>query len=191
MYNIGMDEKPLKNRPAAKGLLICLLTCMALLCASITQGGGAMSLKIESPDFRHGKEIPLRFSCDGHDISPQLVWSGAPEGTESFVLTLEDPDAPSGVFIHWVVYDLAPSLKGLEEGDRLKGAKQGKTSFGDAHYGGPCPPRGHGVHRYIFTLRALDIPSLGLPPGSGKSVVEDALKGHVLAEASITGTYKR
>ena len=150
-----------------------------------------MSFRIESQDFKDGKAIPQRFGCDGQDISPRLAWTGAPEGTESFVLTVEDTGAPMGVFVHWVVFDLPSSVQGLEEGDSLKGAKQGKTDFGRSGYGGPCPPRGHGVHRYIFTLSALDIPELDVAPGSKKGIVEKAMKGHVLAEARTTGTYQR
>jgi len=150
-----------------------------------------MSFTIESPDFKDGGAIPQRFSCDGLDVSPPLVWTGAPEGTKSFTLTVEDPDAPVGIFIHWVVYDIPSTTDRLEEGDRLKGAQQGKTDFGRASYGGPCPPVGHGTHRYIFTLRALDVAKLDVASGARKSAVEKAAKGHVLAEARITGTYQR
>ncbi|MFQ5737260.1 MAG: YbhB/YbcL family Raf kinase inhibitor-like protein [Thermodesulfobacteriota bacterium] len=155
-----------------------------------------MGFRIESPDFTEGGSIPERFSCDGEDISPQLAWDGAPEGTKSFVLTIEDPDAPMGTFVHWVVYDLPPSAHGLERGIGsgpigLDGTKGGRTGFGHERYGGPCPPRGHGRHRYFFTIRALDIPGLGLPDGAGKGLIEKAVKGHVLAEASIMGVYER
>lgn len=155
-----------------------------------------MSFRIESPDFKESGPIPQKFGCDGEDLSPRLVWAGAPEETKSFVLTVEDPDAPMGTWIHWVVYDLPSAKSGLEEGikgndARLEGAKQGKTSFGHSHYGGPCPPRGHGTHRYIFTIHALDIPELGVAPGSSKSTVEEAVKGHLLGKASTTGVYQR
>ena len=196
MYMMYMDKKSLETRPAMPRLLIEFLICMVLLCATAAQGGEIMSFRIESPDFKEGESIPQRFGCDGQDISPGLVWADPPEGTRSFVLTVEDPDAPMGVFVHWVIYDLPSSARGLEQGikgsdARLKGAKQGKTSFGQSHYGGPCPPRGHGTHRYIFTLRALDIPALDVAPGSKKGIVEKAMKGHVLAEARTTGTYQR
>ncbi len=155
-----------------------------------------MGFRIESPDFRDSESIPKKFSCDGEDISPGLVWADPPEGTKSFVLTVEDPDAPMGTFIHWVVYDIPASVRELKTGAGSKdtsfnGIREGRTDFGHAHYGGPCPPKGHGRHRYSFILRALDIPKLDLPPAPKKSVVDKAVKGHVLAEARVMGVYQR
>ncbi len=154
-----------------------------------------MNFVIKSPDFKEGETIPKRFTCEGTDISPQLAWEGVPEGTKSLVLTVEDPDAPMGTFIHWVVYDLPANVNGLARGagseESPAGAKQGMTGFGHARYGGPCPPKGHGRHRYYFTLRALDVAELDVPAGARKSVVDNALKPHMLGETHMMGVYER
>ncbi|MBI5827747.1 MAG: YbhB/YbcL family Raf kinase inhibitor-like protein [Deltaproteobacteria bacterium] len=155
-----------------------------------------MAFTIVSPDFRDSDAIPKRFSCDSENLSPEIQWDGAPPATRSFVLIVEDPDAPSGTFTHWVVYDVPPDLNKLPGGmgnsaDIKGGIKQGYTDFGRKGYGGPCPPRGHGVHRYNFILTALDIPGLGLADGAKKSEVERAMKGHVLGTTRMTGRYGR
>ena len=154
-----------------------------------------MGFRLRSQDFKEGEVIPKEFSCEGEGLSPQLVWENPPSGTKSFALTVEDPDAPMGTFVHWVVYDLPSNLQVLERGAGTKGTKdsvkQGLTDFGQAGYGGPCPPKGHGRHRYVFILRALDVPTLGVPNGARKSEVERAMKGHILAEAKIIGIYQR
>lgn len=151
---------------------------------------------VESNAFREGERIPDRHTCIGKDLSPELHWKDVPSGTKSFALIVEDPDAPVGTFIHWVVYDIPGGSKGLSEGitktSRLPdGTKQGITDFGRIGYWGPCPPRGHGRHRYYFILRALDVESLGIPEGARKGEVERAMKGHILGEARIMGTFSR
>lgn len=155
-----------------------------------------MAFNISSPDFRNGELIPKRFSCEGDDMSPELSWNDPPEGTKSYALIVEDPDAPAGTFIHWVVYDLPPEFHRLyrgmgNDGVPQDGIKQGSTDFGHTGYGGPCPPKGHGQHRYEFILRALDLKTLGLSEGAEKSEVERAMKGHILGETRITGLYRR
>lgn len=151
-----------------------------------------MSLKITTTDFKDGGVIPKKFTCDGEDLSPELQWEGAPQGTKSFVLVVEDPDAPSRTFVHWVLYDIPASSNKLPAGVKEGGTlKQGWTDFGQNAWGGPCPPKGHGPHRYFFILMAIDAPTLGLKPGATKEQVDKAVKGHVLAEAKIMGTYKR
>jgi len=155
-----------------------------------------MTFSILSPDFKDEDAVPRRFSCDGEDMSPAIQWDGAPQAVRSFVLIVEDPDAPSGTFTHWVVYDIPPALHNLSRGMGNSaisrgGIMQGYTDFGRKGYGGPCPPRGHGVHRYYFILTALDIPGLGLPDGAKKSEVERAMKGHILGTARMIGTYGR
>lgn len=151
-----------------------------------------MGLKITTIDFKDNGEIPEKFTCDGEDLSPELRWEGAPQGTKSFVLVVEDPDAPMGTFVHWVLYDIPASTNSLPAGMKASGTmKEGRTDFGKTSWGGPCPPRGHGTHRYFFILRALDAPAVGVKPGATKAQVEEAIKGHVLAEAKIMGTYKR
>ena len=153
-----------------------------------------MAMKIESPAFAGGAAIPSRFTCDGPDLSPALSWSGAPAGTKSFALICDDPDAPVGNWVHWVLFDLPPSTAGLPEGvakDReLKpGGLQGNNDFHRIGYGGPCPPPGR-PHRYYFKLYALDRP-LGLPAGASRQDVLKAAEGHILAEAQLMGKYGR
>ncbi len=174
-------------------VILFLITGFA---ASGVNGENAMAFGIKSPDFKEGERIPVKFTCEGTDLSPELVWEGEPAGTKSYTLIVEDPDAPMGTFIHWVVYDAPAHLRKMERGmgneTNLEGPlKQGVTSFGRAGYGGPCPPKGHGDHRYNFILRALDVDNLGVGVGAGKAEVEKAMKGHILGEASIMGTYSR
>lgn len=153
--------------------------------------------RIESPDFKEGGHIPRIYTCEGENLSPPLAWKGPPPGTKSYVLVLEDPDAPMGTFVHWVVFDLPPDLTGLYRGAGNNGAglengmKHDMTDFGQIGYGGPCPPKGHGMHRYSFVLKATDLASLGLDEGAKRSELERALKGHVLAETRITAVYQR
>lgn len=151
-----------------------------------------MAFKIKSPEFKEGDTIPKVFTCEGEDISPELEWEDAPAGTKSFSLIVEDPDAPMGTFIHWVVYDIPAGVNRFSRGMALKdGIKNGMTDFGKRGYGGPCPPKGHGTHRYFFILRALDLPALKLTDGARKPDVEKAMKGHILAETRIMGVYSR
>ncbi len=154
--------------------------------------GGDMGFSIKSADFKDGQRVPRRFTCEGEDISPELSWEGAPEGTESLALIVEDPDAPMGTFIHWVIYNLPPDLKGLRRGASGSGAiKEGVSSFGRIGYNGPCPPPGHGDHRYYFRLRALDVKELDVTKNANKGDVEEAMNGHILAETSLMGIYSR
>jgi len=148
---------------------------------------------IESPAFKNGERIPSKYTCDGDDISPEIKWKDAPKNTKSFTLISDDPDAPVGVYTHWVIFNMPPSQNGLKEGIETKptlqdGSIQGKTDFGRIGYGGPCPPSG--THRYRFHLYALDT-TLGLLPGSTKQQVLRAIQGHILAEAEIICLYSR
>lgn len=164
-----------------------------LLGFGIALGGKVM--KVESKAFNEGEVIPVRHTCDGSDISPEISWSGVPEGTKSFVLIMDDPDAPIGTFTHWVVYDIPAGVRELPEGlpksDRIDGIKQGINDFGYVGYGGPCPPKGHGYHRYFFKVYALDLETLDLPPRATRRQVEERIKGHVLGQGSTMGRYKR
>lgn len=165
-----------------------------VLTAHLGAGGSAMALELRSSAFETQATIPTKYTCDGSDISPPLSWNDPPEGTESFALICDDPDAPGGTWVHWVLYDLPPSARGLPEnvpGDKAlaDGTMQGKNSWGKVGYGGPCPPRGP-AHRYFFKLHALDV-KLHLPPGKTKRDVEKAVEGHILAGAELVGLYKR
>lgn len=151
---------------------------------------GTMSFTITSPAFAEGAAIPTIHTCDGADHSPALRWSGAPEGARGFALVVHDPDAPSGDFVHWALYDLPGNLQELPEEASGIGVA-GSNDFGKSGYGGPCPPRGHGRHRYVFTLSALDQEKSGLGPGARRGDLERAMQGHVLGEARLTGGYER
>ncbi|GAB6148061.1 YbhB/YbcL family Raf kinase inhibitor-like protein [Stetteria hydrogenophila] len=151
---------------------------------------------LESPAFGDGARIPSRYTCDGEDVSPPLRWSGAPGEARSFALIMYDPDAPVGTFIHWVIYDIPADASGLPEGvpakERLEGlGLQGVNDFSRVGYGGPCPPRGHGAHRYYFALHALRVETLGLPPRATADEVVEAIKPHVVGHAVLMGTYER
>ena len=153
-----------------------------------------MTLLLSSTAFKGGDKIPVKYTCDGQDISPPLVWGEPPQRTRTFALILDDPDAPGGVFTHWLLFNLPVNLRQLGESipaqERLQnGALQGKNDFDRIGYGGPCPPRGP-AHRYRFTLYALD-EMLGAKPGASKKQVLDAMKGRILAQGQLAGTYQR
>jgi Raf kinase inhibitor-like YbhB/YbcL family protein len=154
-----------------------------------------MAFALTSPAFADGAAIPVRHTCDGPDVSPPLAWSDAPAGTRSFALIMDDPDAPAGTWVHWVLYNLPAATLALPdtvakvEGLDLGGARQGRNDFRHPGYGGPCPPPGP-AHRYIFKLYALDavLPDLGAPT---KAKLEKAMEGHVLEKAELVGTYQK
>lgn len=150
--------------------------------------GGVSGLALESSVFEHGQTIPRRHTCEGDDLSPPLAWTDPPEGTRSLALVCDDPDAPRGTFTHWLAWGLRPGAGELGEGEA--GPVEGCNDFGAVGYRGPCPPRGHGTHRYFFRLYALDA-ELDLASSSSKGEVERALEGHVLAVAELVGTYER
>ncbi len=143
---------------------------------------------LRSSSFADGARIPARHTCDGQDISPPLSWSEPPSGTVGLALLVVDPDAPSGTFTHWIAWGFGLDAGGLAEGARAP--SEGRNDFGAAGYGGPCPPRGHGPHRYVFMLHAVDaVPAVG--PGTGRAALERALAGHVLEVAELVGLYER
>jgi Raf kinase inhibitor-like YbhB/YbcL family protein len=151
-----------------------------------------MAFQLFSSAFADGGWIPELHSCEGADLSPPLEWRGAPEGTRSFVLIVEDPDAPAGVWRHWLLYDLGAKVHALPQGYKPGSVGlSGTNDFGKPGYGGPCPPKGHGPHRYFFRLSALDVETLGLPAGVKAAEVSGALKGHVLGEAQYMGRFER
>jgi Raf kinase inhibitor-like YbhB/YbcL family protein len=151
------------------------------------------TLRVESEAFRAGQPIPADYTADGRDVSPPLAWSGAPPETASLALVCEDPDAPRGTWIHWVLYDLPPATSELAEAVPAiekppAGGVQGTNDFRRLGYGGPAPPSG--IHRYFFRLYALDS-RLGLPPGATRQRLSQAMEGHVLAQGELMGTYSR
>ncbi len=152
-------------------------------------------MKVESQAFREGEVIPIKYTCEGEDLSPPISWSEVPAGTKSFVLIMDDPDAPIGTFTHWIVYDIPPDIRSLREGipksEKTGIFKQGLNDFGFTGYGGPCPPKGHGYHRYFFKVFALDLNTLDLPASANRRQVEERMKGHVIGEGYLMGRYKR
>lgn len=143
---------------------------------------------LTSGAFENGQEIARRHTCEGDDLSPPLGWSGAPDGTRSLALIVDDPDAPVGTFTHWLAWAIEPASGGLGEGDAAP--VEGRNDFGSVGYRGPCPPPGHGPHRYFFRLHSLDA-ELELEAGAGRQDLERALEGHVLGVAELMGRYER
>jgi Raf kinase inhibitor-like YbhB/YbcL family protein len=199
-----VQETP-EKRPSRDGQMPCHAGWVALLllvglaaCGPVErQTGGQealMTIELTSPVFEQGGEIPTKYTCDGQDISPPLNWEGVPEGTESLVLIVDDPDAPSQTWVHWVLYDMDPDRTMLAEGLKpspvLEGVGiQGVTSFRDTGYGGPCPPSGSS-HRYLFKLYALDR-KLNLGEEATKAEVVEAMESSILAQGELMGRYQR
>ena len=160
---------------------------------SEAEGGEKMEIKITSSAFEEGGLIPPKYTCDGADISPPLRWDAVAEGTKSIALICDDPDAPMGSFVHWVLFNLPAETRELPENipaDQILagGAKQGISDFGRIGYGGPCPPSG--VHRYFFKIYALDT-DIDLAAGAGKAELLKAMEGHILSQGQLIGKYKR
>lgn len=157
-------------------------------------GGATMDFVLQTDAFQPNGKIPTPYTCSGTDTSPHLTWTGTPPHTLSLALIVEDPDAPGGTFTHWVLYNLPPQTTELRENfprsEQLPdGSRQGRNDFVRIGYSGPCPPPGK-AHRYFFRLYALD-QTLTVPPGATKEEVERAMKGHVLGEARLMGSYQR
>ena len=151
-----------------------------------------MPFKLESAAFAEGGVIPRLHTCEGADLSPALEWNGEPDGARSFALIVDDPDAPGGVWNHWLLWDLPRSTHALAQGFKSgQAGESGTNDFGRLGYGGPCPPKGHGPHRYFFKLYALDVASLGLHRGAKRTELDRALAGHVIGEAQHMGRYER
>ena len=151
-------------------------------------------MELRSSAFQSNGEIPQKYTCDGTDLSPPLRWENPPAGAKSFALIADDPDAPVGTWVHWVIYDLPAATLELAEGTPVteslaNGAKQGINDFRKVGYGGPCPPPGP-AHRYFFKLYALD-KATNLKPRATKQQLLDTIKGHILAEAQLMGRYRR
>lgn len=174
-------------------LILIVIVLMSNNMIGQNNNGGTMSLELKSRAFENEEMIPEKFSCDGEDISPELTWSGAPENTKSFALICDDPDAPVGTFVHWVIFNIPADVSKLGENvpnhELLEnGAEQGKNDFGKIGYGGPCPPGG--THRYYFKLYALD-QKVNLDPGISKDQLLDEIKDNIIDEAQLMGRYER
>lgn len=146
------------------------------------------TLKITSPAFQNNSHITSKYTCDGEDINPPLMIENCPQATKSIAIIVDDPDAPVGTWVHWVIWNIAPNVKEIKENTVPQGAVEGMNDFRKHSYGGPCPPSG--THRYFFKVYALDT-VLGISPNSNKADLEKAMKGYVLAQGQIIGLYKR
>jgi Raf kinase inhibitor-like YbhB/YbcL family protein len=175
-------------------ILHAFLSACFLFAFSVASQGGSMSLEISSSAFSDGGTIPKQFTCDGPDVSPPLAWKDAPANVQAFTLIMDDPDAPVGTWVHWVLYNMPANTKdvpgSVAKTEQLpNGALQGRNDFRKIGYGGPCPPAGR-PHRYFFKLYALDR-KLDLKAGASKAEVETAMKGHILGQAQLVGRYGR
>jgi hypothetical protein len=160
---------------------------LAVAVAIVSFAAGGAKMKITSSAFQEGGNIPSKFTCDGGDTSPPLQIAEAPSGAKSLVLIADDPDAPSGLFTHWMVWNISPQTGTLGEGSAPKGV-QGTNDFGKSGYGGPCPPSG--THRYYFKIFALDR-ELDLSPSAKRNQLDAAMKGHIVAQGELMGRYSR
>jgi hypothetical protein len=145
-------------------------------------------MKIESSTFRHGESIPAKYTCKGADINPPLHIADVSANAKSLALIMDDPDAPGGTWVHWLLWNVAPQTTEIKENSVPAGAVQGKNSWGRSAYGGPCPPSG--THRYFFKLYALDA-LLSLSSSADNAQLEKAMKGHILAQGELMGTFKK
>lgn len=151
-----------------------------------------MAFRLSTPAFAEGGSIPALHTCEGANLSPALEWSGEPPATLSLALIMEDPDAPGGVWTHWLLAGIPPVIHSLPQGFKPGSlGVSGENDFGRPGYGGPCPPRGDGPHRYFFRLLALDVASLDVKPGARRRDFDVVLRGRVLAEAVLMGRYQR
>ena len=181
-------------------LLFGLAICAAAACVLVTTGSMMAppethrKMELSSAAFKDGQPIPNRYTCDDKNISPALAWNGAPAGTKSLALIVDDPDSPTGVWTHWIVFNIPADASALDE-DAAKsqtspaGLRMGLNDFKNAGYGGPCPPAGK-AHRYYFKILALDI-TLDLPAGASRQAVDAAIAKHVLSQGQLMGTYQR
>jgi Raf kinase inhibitor-like YbhB/YbcL family protein len=196
--------RPTGAVPLRLGMAAALVVTAGLIgCRSKVETGPSDSgkyprIELTSTAFAQGQPIPRKYTGEGANVSPPLSWSALPQGTKELVLICDDPDAPGGTWVHWVVYKVPAAATGLPEDvassdprpPELEGIVQGKNSFGDTGYGGPMPPPGGGKHRYFFRLYALDS-ELALEPGLDKVTILEAIVGHILAEGELMGTYER
>jgi Raf kinase inhibitor-like YbhB/YbcL family protein len=192
----GNTSIPLRNRVSLIALLLVDGIYLYRESDPQTTWETIMPLMLASPAIPAGGEIPAEYTCDGTDISPPLSWSGVPQGTQSLVLVVEDPDAPSGVFHHWAAFDIPPASLGLDSGYTANrpgaGFREARNDFGKTGYGGPCPPRGHGTHHYHFRLLAISRPTLELvgAPATAADVLR-AAQPSVIQQTELVGTYHR
>jgi Raf kinase inhibitor-like YbhB/YbcL family protein len=151
-----------------------------------------MKFELTVHGFQDGDLIPTKYTCEGSDVSPALSWEGTPAGTRSFALMMDDPDAPGGTWTHWLLWNIPVTFHSLgEHADPVPPIRSGANDFQRTGYGGPCPPKGHGAHRYFFRLFALDQETLDLKPGANRKQFDRAVRAHLIEEAVWMGRYER
>ncbi|HYA27026.1 MAG TPA: YbhB/YbcL family Raf kinase inhibitor-like protein [Thermodesulfovibrionales bacterium] len=170
------------------GYKAILFSLTLVFCLSINLYGKEVQMKISSTAFGHNKPIPKKYTCDGSDVNPPLKFEEIPANARSLALIVDDPDAPMGTWVHWVVWNIDPKTTEIKENSVPKGSMQGMNDFRKHDYGGPCPPSG--THRYFFKLYALDM-TLNIGTSAGKTALESSMKGHILAEEQLIGLYER
>lgn len=168
-------------------LAACQPTAPQIPSATHEPGDTVVTLKLATPAFAANDLIPKDFTCDGANRSPELSWTDVPPNAKSFVLIVDDPDAPNGTFTHWILFDIPSGARQLDAGTSIGIA--GTNGFGQANYQGPCPPIGRGTHHYFFTLYALDVSTLNLKSGVSRRQVEAAINNHVVGQAQLIGLY--
>ncbi|HYL34525.1 MAG TPA: YbhB/YbcL family Raf kinase inhibitor-like protein [Bryobacteraceae bacterium] len=152
----------------------------------------AVAMRLIIAAFPEGGAIPALHTCEGADLSPAIEWSGAPNEAKSFALIVDDPDAPGGIWNHWLLFNVPAAVHAIAQGFKPgKLGESGANDFGNPGYNGPCPPKGHGPHRYSFRLLALDVAKLDLKPGASRAQLDRAIKGHVIGRAEYMGRYER
>jgi len=184
----------LRRRLTVRPLLILVVLALAAPFKVLGQQASSSKIELKTTSFTPGGFIPKRFTCEAADVSPALTWTEPPAGTQSFALIEDDPDAPSGTFVHWLVYDLPAAYRQLPEGlsrndQMLGGGRQGTNDFSRTGYNGPCPPPGR-PHRYFIHLYALDAKP-NLRPAATRRELEAAMQGHILAQAELMGRFQR
>lgn len=173
----------------AKSIFIFIIFFVFLVSFAMgKEGTKGSGLKISSPVFEHNGYIPAKYTCDGMDVNPTLLIENVPANSKSLALIVDDPDAPRGTWVHWVLWNINPEIREIRENSIPGGALQGLNDFKKHNYGGPCPPSG--THRYFFKLYALDN-ILSISPNATKADLEEAMKGHIIEQTQIIGLYKR
>ncbi|MEO0145003.1 MAG: YbhB/YbcL family Raf kinase inhibitor-like protein [candidate division WOR-3 bacterium] len=168
---------------------ILILSVLFIACSKSTQPLTPSGISVSSNSFTNGGQIPVKYTCDGQDISVHIKWSNYPQETKSFVLIMSDPDAPGSTFYHWILYDIPANINEIQEGQSV-GVK-GRNDFGNLGYNGPCPPSVDPAHRYYITIYALNVQSLALNQGANANQVLQAMEGKIITKGQIYGTYKR
>ncbi len=167
---------------------IVLIIILSILPVNNLKGA---PMKLISSVFNDGDRLPKKYTCEGDEVNPSLQWSGIPDGTKSLALIVDDPDAPGGTWVHWLVYNIEPTVSNLPEGANItKPMQQGMSSSNQIKYQGACPPKGHGTHHYYFTLYALDT-TLNLKDGVTKQELLSAMNNHIREKATLMATYER